>query len=72
MNSQEQLNLLKQMLTFFGGIGVSAGYLTVGQAGTLTNDIIVAIPALVSLASIAWSVYAHWNMKKVPEHAQVS
>lgn len=67
MNNEEMLNLLKQLLTLAGGILTTAGYLTVGQANTITTDIVVAVPAVISLGSISWSVYAHWNMKKVPE-----
>jgi len=66
MNSDASLNLLKQLLTLVGGILATAGLLTASQMSELTQDIIVAVPALVSLGSIVWSVYSHFGMKKVP------
>lgn len=67
MSSQELLNLLRQLLTLAGGLLAGAGILNAAQAETVTNNLVVAIPALVSLGSVAWSVYAHWQMKKVPD-----
>lgn len=67
MNSQEALNLLKQLLTLGGGVLAGAGWVSESQASTISSDLAIAIPALVSLGSIAWSVYSHWNMVKVPE-----
>jgi uncharacterized membrane protein YebE (DUF533 family) len=71
MNTEEKLNLLKQALTFASGILVARGLLTEGQAQSAINDIAVIVPALAGLGSIVWSVYSHWNMKKVPETATV-
>jgi hypothetical protein len=69
MNEQELGSLLRQILTLAGGLLAGAGYMDATQANTITNDLVVAIPALVSLGSVAWSIYAHWNMKKVPGDA---
>jgi hypothetical protein len=68
MNSDQSLNLLKQVITFFGAMAVGAGLfnITTEQVTTVANDLIVAIPAVVSIGSIVWSVYSHWKMKKVP------
>lgn len=67
MNSQEAFNLLKQLATLASGILVSRGVIDHDQATSLVSDVSVIVPAFVGLCSIAWSVYAHWNMKKVPE-----
>lgn len=69
MNSEEVMNLLRQVLTLTGGLAAGAGYVSTSQASTISNDVMVAVPALVSLGSVLWSVYVHWNMKKVPETA---
>jgi uncharacterized membrane protein YebE (DUF533 family) len=67
MNNQEILNLVKQVLTLASGILVARGLLTEGQAQSALSDIAVIAPAAAGLGSIGWSVYAHWNMVKVPE-----
>lgn len=66
MNNQETLNTLKQLATFAAGVLVMRGYLTHDQAYSLVTDLFVIIPAIAGLASIGSSMYAHWNMKKVP------
>lgn len=71
MNGQEALNALKQGLTFLGALATGAGLVSATEANTITSDVLVAVPALVSLGSMAWSIYSHWNMKKVPETAKV-
>ena len=71
MNNQEVTNLVRQLLTLAGGMLAGAGVLNANQSYTLVNDIMVAVPALISLGSVAWSVYAHWNMRKVPENSLV-
>lgn len=71
MNNQEKLNLLKQVLTFASGILVARGIISDGQASSAVSDIAVLVPAASGLFSIAWSVYSHWNQKKVPENAVV-
>src|SRR5208282_4354280 len=72
MNNEEQMNLLKQILTLIGGLAIGAGVLSTAQVSALISDLMIvgaAIGAVVSAYSILWSVYAHWNMKKVPEHS---
>ena len=71
MNNQEQLNLLKQVLTMLGSLLTMYGVMNASQASALSAAVTVAAPALVTIGSIAWSIYSHWNMKKVPETAQV-
>jgi hypothetical protein len=66
MNSDEVWNLVKQVLTLASGIAVGAGLLTADQGVSLVNDIVLVIPAVIGASSIVWSVYSHWNMKKVP------
>jgi uncharacterized membrane protein YebE (DUF533 family) len=66
MNSDEVLNLVKQLLTLGSGIAIGARLLTAEQAASLINDIFVIIPAVMGAVSVVWSVYSHWQMKKVP------
>jgi hypothetical protein len=66
MNSDEILNLIKQLLTLGSGIAIGARLLTAEQATSLINDIFVIIPAMMGAVSVVWSVYSHWQMKKVP------
>ena len=59
MNSDEIGNLVRQGLTL--ALGSIAG-------STMTTSQGVSIAAGAgALASVLWSVYAHWNMKKIPE-----
>lgn len=69
MNTEATLSLLRQLLTLVGGLLAGAGYLNAEQANTITNDVLTVVPALVSLGSVCWSIYAHWNQKKVPQSA---
>lgn len=58
MNSDEIGNLVRQGLTLM--LSSIAG-------STMSSNQSVAIAAGAgALASVLWSVYAHWNMKKVP------
>ena len=58
MNSDEIGNLVRQGLTL--ALGSVAG-------STMSSNQSVSIAAGAgALASVLWSVYAHWNMKKVP------
>lgn len=67
MNSQANMNLIRQLLTFAFGILVTRGVLTADQAASLVTNLAIVIPAAGAIGSIAWSVYVHWNMKKVPD-----
>ena len=59
MNSEEIGNLVRQGLTL--ALGSVAG-------STMSSNQSVSIAAGAgALASVLWSIYAHWNMKKVPE-----
>jgi hypothetical protein len=72
MNDQEKMNLLKQVLTLLSGIGVGLGVWSASEGSELVGDILVALPAVTGAGSVIWSVYSHWNMKKVPEAARVT
>lgn len=72
MNSQEKMNLLRQMLTLLGGMFAGAAGINAAQVSSAVNDIMVIVPAAVSLGSLAWSMYAHWNMVKVSDKTVVS
>ncbi len=71
MNSDEKLNLLKQMMTMvFGMMTALMPALASSQNfSALETAAGTGAPALLTLGSIIWSVYSHWNMKKVPETA---
>ncbi len=49
MNKAAILGLLRHVLTFGGGAGVSAGYL-------VESDLTAAVAAIITLAGILWSV----------------
>lgn len=69
MNSQEFASLLRILLAVVGGMLTQHGLASHEQVTQAASDITTIAPALLSLGSIAWSVYAHWNMKKVPENS---
>lgn len=71
MNAQEIGNLTRQIATWVFAFLTAHGITTAGQSHTLVTDATVIVPAALSAASVLWSVYAHWNMKKVPETAVV-
>ncbi len=49
MNKAAVLGIIRHMLTFGGGAGVSAGYLA-------ESDLTAAVSAIITLAGILWSV----------------
>lgn len=67
MNNQEIMNAVRQVLTLAFGLLTMRGIMTADQASTLVTDFGVIVPALCSIGSVGWSIYAHWNMVKVPE-----
>ena len=58
MNSDEIGNLVRQGLTL--ALGSVAG------SAMSSNQSVSIAAGAGALASVLWSVYAHWNMKKVP------
>ena len=57
-------SLVRQILT--------AVLSTTAAASFVSNDQAVAIASgLGTLATVIWSIYAHWNQKKVPSDATV-
>ena len=60
MNPDEIGNLARQTLT--------ALMATYAGAFMTTNQESAIAAGLVALGSVLWSVYTHWNMKKVPEN----
>ena len=64
MNGDEVGSLVRQVLTAVLSTGTAAAFVNGDQAAGIAA-------AVGTLASIAWSIVAHWNMKKVPETAQV-
>jgi len=70
-NNDETMNAVKQFLTmFFSMLTIAVPALANSQQySLLTTGIMTTVPALFTLGSIAWSIYSHWNMKKVPEAA---
>jgi len=66
MNADEIGSLVRKlavaMLSGTAGTWITSHGLTVDSVGVLAGD----------LGVILWGVYAHWNMKKVPETAIVT
>lgn len=70
MNAQEIKNVAALISVFFGGIFAAHGAtVSTAQITSFLTDLSVAIPALVSAGGAIYSVYTHWNMKKVPEQS---
>ena len=69
MNSQEQLNALKQAMTCVFAVltALMPGVAASQNFSLIETGLLTAAPALLTLGSMAWSIYSHWNMKKVPE-----
>jgi len=60
------MSLVRQALTLISGIMTGAGVVTAQQASIVVGDIMVIVPAVISLGSVGWSIYAHFGMRKVP------
>lgn len=66
MNTESTLSLLRSLFAIFVGYAVGHGWLTPADAGALTTFATTAGPILIPAAM---SLYAHWDMKKVPQEA---
>ncbi len=66
------MSLLRQILTVGGGLFAGFGIGNVEQWGHVVDDIAVIVPALISLGSILWSIWAHYKQVKVPEQTRVA
>jgi hypothetical protein len=66
--SDSTMNGMRQVLTFGSAIlaGMGIEGLDIKTTTTIANDLAVIVPAAVSLGSVAWSIWAHYKMKKVP------
>jgi hypothetical protein len=69
MNSSELGNLLRIGLAIVFGILAEHGYMSKDQSTALVTDFVTIAPTLCGIATIFWSIYSHWNMKKVPENS---
>lgn len=69
MNTQEILNALKIVGGVAFAMAAQYGIMTKDQATAIMTDLQIIVPALLSLGAVGWSIYAHWNMKKVPENS---
>ena len=63
------MSLIRQLLTLFGGIAVTTGYLTSAQLSSLTDALIQAIGGIAVLASLVWS---WWHNRQAKAAAAVS
>lgn len=79
MNKDEVKSLVGQLSTLVLSLLTGAGMITSAQDHSLQSAIMTlftsasaAVPAVMTVASVASSVYRHWNMKKVPETAKVA
>jgi hypothetical protein len=64
MNPDEIGSVVRQVITLVLSSAAASAYVNNSQA--------VAIAAgLGAMASVVWSIFAHWNLKKVPENAKV-
>jgi len=78
MNSDEIKSVSGQLITALMAILLGVGLVTSDQAHTLVDalttiatSVSALVPAVLMLASIAASIWRHWNMRKVPEKAVV-
>lgn len=68
MNAQEIKNAVSIFAAMFGGILATHNIdISAAQWSQIASEMSVVIPALASLGSIGYSIYSHWNMKRVPE-----
>ena len=64
MNEDEIGSLVRQILTMVLSGASATAFVSSNQAAAIAAG-------LGALASVLWSVYAHWDKKKVPETVRV-
>lgn len=71
-NKEQALALLRNLVALAMGYFIAKGTITVEQAATITNDIMVAAPAVIAIGGIIWGLFAHSNKAKVESVASMS
>ncbi len=67
--SPNTMSMIRQLLTLFGGIAVSAGYLTSAQLSTFSDALMQAIGGVAIIASLVWS---WWHNRQAKAASAVS
>ena len=64
MNSDSVASMVRQVLTLLLSSSAASAYVSGNQAVAIAGG-------AAALVSVAWSVWAHWGLKKVPQNAVV-
>lgn len=70
-NKEQILSILRNLLSLGAGYFIAKGTITVEQAATITNEIMVAAPAVIGIAVFVWGLRAHTNTAKVESVASM-
>ena len=65
MNSDSVASMVRQILTLLLSSGAASAYVTGDQAVAIASG-------AAALVSVAWSIWAHYGMRKIPETAVVT
>lgn len=61
MNQEQVAALFRTVLQVAGGILATKGYMSAGDAATLSNELMLAAGAMLTLGTTAWGVYRRRN-----------
>lgn len=64
-NKEQILSILRNLLSLGAGYFIAKGTITVEQAATITNEIMVAAPAVIGIGVFIWGLRAHTDKSKV-------
>lgn len=64
-NKQQVLDAVRWIIGFGGGFLVGKGYITAEQLDTLSANLPVIIPAIISVGGLVWGIVTHTNKNTV-------
>lgn len=70
-NKEQSLSILRNVISLVAGILVGKGILSAEQAATLTNEIMIAAPAVAAIVTLIWGLIAHTDKAKVESVASM-
>lgn len=71
MNHEQVMSLFRTIIQVVGGVLVTRGYVTEDQAGDLTNQLIMALGAGLTVGTTAWGIWARNNKNLVKAAVEV-
>lgn len=72
VNRDQLLSMLRNLVSLGAGVLVGKGILTAEQAADLSNEIMIAAPAVIAIATLIWGALSQTDKAKVASVSKMS